>query len=577
MRRSGADGQRLSRAMNSHLRGADGPPLLTHTIGAALAQAARAWGEREAVVFPAQDVRLTWAELHRRAGEFASGLLARGLAPGDRIGVWSLNRVEWIITQFAAARAGLILTTINPAYRLDELEFALNKAGCKALVLSPPFKTSDYPAMIRALAPELDRPAGGDLDCARLPGLKLVVQMGDPTLAGAAGFAAVEAEGRAAGPNALHAVEAGLSSDDAINIQFTSGTTGRPKGVTLSHRNILNNGYMAGMTMVVTAEDRICIPVPLYHCFGMVLGVMVGVAHGAAMVFPGEGFDPLATLEAAAAERCTALYGVPTMFIAELEHPRFGEFDLSSLRTGIMAGSPCPIEIMRKVIDRMHMRDITIGYGMTETSPLSFQSVNDDPLEQRVSTVGRIHPHVECKVVDAAGQVVPVGVPGELCTRGYSVMIGYWDEPGQTAEAKDAEGWMHSGDLATFDEAGYCRIVGRLKDMIIRGGENLYPREIEEYLYRHPKIQDVQVFGVPDARYGEQVCAWVMLAEGQAMDEAELLAFCHGEIAHQKLPHYIRFVREFPLTVTGKIQKFVMRETMMRELGLRADGAILSR
>ena len=569
MRRPDAARERLSRTMESHVQGPTEPALLTHTIGAALAQAARLWGEREAVVFPAQGVRLTWAELHRRAGDFASGLLAHGLRPGDRIGIWSLNRVEWIITQFAAARAGLILTTVNPAYRLDELEFALNKVGCKALILSPPFKTSDYPALIRALAPELDQAVVGDLTAARLPHLKLVIQMEAPTLAGAAGFAAIEAAGQTAGPDALHAVEAGLSCGDAINIQFTSGTTGRPKGVTLSHRNILNNGYMAGMTMAVTPDDRICIPVPLYHCFGMVLGVMVGVAHGSAMVFPGEGFDPLVTLQAAAAERCTALYGVPTMFIAELEHPRFAEFDLSSLRTGIMAGSPCPIEIMRKVIDRMHMRDITIGYGMTETSPLSFQSALDDPLEQRVSTVGRIHPHVKCKIIDADGAVVPTGVPGELCTRGYSVMIGYWDEPEQTADAKDAEGWMHSGDLATFDDAGYCRIVGRLKDMIIRGGENLYPREIEEYLYRHPKIQDVQVFGVPDERYGEQVCAWVMLIDGETMDEAELLAFCQGQIAHQKLPHYVRFVREFPLTVTGKIQKFVMRETMMRELGIQ--------
>lgn len=348
--------------------------------------------------------------------------------------------------------------------------------------------------------------------------------------------------------------------------QSRGGTTGRPKGVTLSHHNILNNGYMAGVAMALTLDDRICTPVPLYHCFGMVLSVMAAVSHGSAMVFPGEGFDALATLEAATSEGCTALYGVPTMFIAALEHPRFFEFDLTQLRTGIMAGSPCPIEVMRKVIDRMHMRDITIGYGMTETSPLSFQSGGDDPLERRISTVGRIHPHVECKIVDAEGAVLPSGQPGELCTRGYSVMIGYWNDPEQTAAVLDADGWMHSGDLATFDKEGYCQIVGRLKDMIIRGGENLYPREIEEYLYRHPKIQDVQVFGVPDDRYGEQVCAWVMLVDGETMDREELLDFCRDQIAHQKLPHHVRFVREFPLTVTGKIQKFAMRAAMIASL-----------
>ena len=559
-------GSQMELNMQSRVRGSTQPPLLTHTIGAALSQAALNWGGHEAVVCTAQNVRLTWRELDRRVEDFAAGLLASGLRPGDRIGIWSLNRVEWIITQFAAAKAGLILTTINPAYRLDELEYALKKVGCRALILSPPFKTSDYPALIRTLAPELDAPAPLGLNARRLPDLKLVIQMETPTLAGATGFDTVEALGRASGLNDLRAVEAGLTCHDPINIQFTSGTTGRPKGVTLSHHNILNNGYLAGAAMALTPDDRICTPVPLYHCFGMVLSVMAALSHGAAMVFPGEGFDALATLEAAAAERCTALYGVPTMFIAELEHPRFAEFDLTRLRTGIMAGSPCPIEVMRKVIDRMHMRDITIGYGMTETSPLSFQSGGDDPLERRVSTVGRIHPHVECKIIDADGTVLPWGQPGELCTRGYSVMIGYWNDPEQTAASVDAEGWLHSGDLATFDEEGYCQIVGRLKDMIIRGGENLYPREIEEYLYRHPKIQDVQVFGVPDDRYGEQVCAWVRLVDGETMAREELLDFCRGEIAHQKLPHHVRFVTDFPLTVTGKIQKFVMRDMMVEEL-----------
>lgn len=559
--------------MPSHVQGSTQPALLTHTIGEALRQAAWQWSDHEAVVCTAQGVRLTWRELDRRTGDFAAGLLASGLRPGDRIGIWSMNRIEWIITQFAAAKAGLILTTINPAYRLDELEYALKKVGCRALVLSPPFKTSDYPGLIRALAPELDVAAPLGLNARRLPDLKLVIQMEARTLAGAVGFDAVEALGRDAGPDSLRVVEAALTCHDPINIQFTSGTTGRPKGVTLSHHNILNNGYLAGAAMALTPDDRICTPVPLYHCFGMVLSVMAAVSHGSAMVFPGEGFDALATLEAAASEGCTALYGVPTMFIAALEHPRFSEFDLTQLRTGIMAGSPCPIEVMRKVIDRMHMRDITIGYGMTETSPLSFQSGGDDPLERRVSTVGRIHPHVECKIVDAEGAVLPWGQPGELCTRGYSVMIGYWNDAEQTAASIDADGWMHSGDLATFDEEGYCQIVGRLKDMIIRGGENLYPREIEEYLYRHPKIQDVQVFGVPDDHYGEQVCAWVMLIEGETMDRAELLDFCRGQIAHQKLPYHVRFVREFPLTVTGKIQKFAMRDAMMAELeGLKRKG-----
>lgn len=555
--------------MTSHVQGSSQPTLLTHTIGQALSEAARQWGDREAVVCTAQGVRMTWRELDRRAGDFAAGLLASGLRPGDRIGIWSMNRAEWIITQFAAARAGLILTTINPAYRLDELEYALKKVGCRALIVSPPFKTSDYPALIRTLAPELDQTAPMGLNARRLPDLKLVIQMETPTLAGATCFDAVEALGCKTGTDLLRAVEANLTHHDPINIQFTSGTTGRPKGVTLSHHNILNNGYMAGAAMALTPDDRICTPVPLYHCFGMVLSVMAAVSHGAAMVFSGEGFDALATLEAAASEGCTALYGVPTMFIAALEHPRFSEFDLTRLRTGIMAGSPCPIEVMRKVIDRMHMRDITIGYGMTETSPLSFQSGGNDPLERRVSTVGRIHPHVECKIVDAEGAVLPWGQPGELCTRGYSVMIGYWNDAEQTAASIDADGWMHSGDLATFDEEGYCQIVGRLKDMIIRGGENLYPREIEEYLYRHPKIQDVQVFGVPDDHYGEQVCAWVMLVAGATMDRTELLNFCRGQIAHQKLPHHVRFVREFPLTVTGKIQKFAMRDAMIAEFAER--------
>ncbi|WP_332770306.1 AMP-binding protein [Phenylobacterium sp.] len=555
--------------MESLVRGAIEPPLLELTIGQALDEAARRWADREALVCPAQGLRLTWVQLHARCEAFAAGLLACGLAPGDRLGIWSLNRAEWAITQFAAAKAGLILVTINPAYRLSELEFVLNKVACAGLVISPPFKTSDYRAMIRALAPELDTSEPGALKAARLPDLRLLIEMGEPTIRGAVALADIEAAGADLG--ALRAVEAGLSPSDPINIQFTSGTTGAPKGVTLSHHNILNNGYLVGQALKLTPDDRICIPVPLYHCFGMVMGDLAAVTHGAAMVYPGEGFDPLATLETVAAERCTALYGVPTMFIAELDHPRFAEFDLSSLRTGIMAGSPCPVEVMRKVIARMNMAEVTICYGMTETSPVSFQSSVDDPLERRVSTVGRVHPHLEVKIVDEAGDIVPRGVSGELCTRGYSVMLGYWDEPGQTAAVKDAEGWMHSGDLATLDEQGYGNIVGRIKDMVIRGGENLYPREIEEYLYRHPAIQDVQVFGVPDSRYGEELCAWVILTAGETLTDDELRAFCQGQIAHQKVPRHVRFVTEFPMTVTGKVQKFVMREAMMRELGVSAE------
>ena len=554
--------------LDSYVQGAASPPLLETTIGEALDRAAQSWPDSDALVCVEQGIRLNWTEFRDRVEAFAAGLLEAGLKPGDRVGIWSLNRAEWAITQFAAAKAGLILVAVNPAYRLSELEFALNKVGCAALILSPPFKTSDYPGMIRALAPELDESEPGALQAERLPHLRLVVQMGESAIPGAMPFAAIEAVGRAAGLDVLRATEAAHTPHDPVNIQFTSGTTGSPKGVTLSHRNILNNGYFTGEAMSLSHRDRICIPVPLYHCFGMVMGNLASVTHGAAMIYPGEGFDPLATLRTVATERCTALYGVPTMYIAELDHPEFADFDLSTLRTGIMAGSPCPIEIMRKVIDRMHIGDITICYGMTETSPVSFQSGEEASLERRVTTVGRIHPHLEAKVVDEAGMIVSKGVPGELCTRGYSVMLGYWDEAEQTVKVKDADGWMHTGDLATIDEEGYGKIVGRIKDLVIRGGENLYPREIEDYLYRHHKVQDVQVFGVPDERYGEELCAWIILSDGHDMDEEELRAFCRGQIAHQKVPRYVRFVDTFPLTVTGKVQKFIMRDIMIAELGL---------
>jgi fatty-acyl-CoA synthase len=554
----------------SYVSGVSDVPLLGHTIGHALDRAAAAWGDRTALISRAQGVRWTWRELRDRADAFAAGLLALGLRRGDRIGIWSLNRAEWALTQFAAARAGLVLVTINPAYRLSELEFALNKVGCAALVTATGFKNSDYIGMVKTLAPELATSVPGKLSAARLPHLRIVIQIGGPPVAGAIPFDEVAARGVEAELSILRELAHDLQFDDPINIQFTSGTTGSPKGVTLTHHNILNNGYFVGRAMRLTEVDRICIPVPLYHCFGMVMGNLAAVTHGCAMVYPGEGFDPLATLETVQAEKCTALYGVPTMFIAELDHPDFARFDLGTLRTGIMAGAPCPIEVMRKVIDRMNMREVTIAYGMTETSPVSFQSAVNDPLERRVSTVGRIQPHLEVKIVDAEGSIVPRGQSGELCTRGYSVMLGYWGDKEKSADVVDAAGWMHTGDLATLDAEGYCNIVGRIKDMVIRGGENLYPREIEEFLFSHPKIQDVQVFGVADQKYGEELCAWIRLREGETMSEDDVRDFCHGQIAHQKIPRYVEFVDEFPMTATGKVQKFIMRQRVEERRGLKS-------
>jgi fatty-acyl-CoA synthase len=552
----------------SYVHGASSTPLIGETIGVHLDRIAARFPDRPCLVVRDQGVRLTYREFADRVDAVAAGLLALGLHPGDRIGIWSPNNAEWVLTQFATAKAGLILVNINPAYRTHELEYALNKSGCKALILAPRFKTSDYTAMIRQLAPELDRARPGHLDSHALPHLRLVVRIGDEPQAGMMRFAEIAEAATPASRTRLGQLAGELQFDQPINIQFTSGTTGNPKGATLTHHNILNNGFFIGEAMRLTPEDRLCIPVPLYHCFGMVLGVLACVTHGSCMVFPGEGFDPLATLETVAEERCTGLHGVPTMFIAELEHPRFKEFDLSGLRTGIMAGSPCPIEVMRRAIGEMNLREITIAYGMTETSPVSFQTTVDDPIERRVSTVGRIHPHVEVKVVDADGRIVPPGTPGELLTRGYSVMLGYWDDEERTAEAIDAAGWMHTGDLATIDAEGYCNIVGRIKDMVIRGGENIYPREIEEFLYTHPKVQDVQCFGVPDQKYGEELCAWIRLREGQTATEDEIRAYCRDRIAHYKVPRYVRFVDGFPMTVTGKVQKFVMRRQMAEEMGL---------
>ena len=554
----------------SYVCGVADAPLLGDTIGRSLDSAARRWGNREALVSPSHGVRWTWQELTGRVDALAAGFLALGFEPGARIGVWSLNRPEWTLTQFAAAKAGLILVTINPAYRLSELEFALAKVGCAGIVTATAFKTSGYMEMLNTLLPELAKAPPGDLRAARLPQLRSVIQVGGPHAPGTIPFEEVARMGGERHRAMLATLAETLQFDDAVNIQFTSGTTGSPKGVTLTHHNILNNGNFLGRVMRLTEEDRICIPVPLYHCFGMVMGNLASVTSGATMVYPGEGFDPLVTLQTVAQEKCTTLYGVPTMFIAELDHPDFAKFDLSSLRTGIMAGAPCPIEVMRRVNEAMNMREVTIAYGMTETSPVSFQSATDDPEERRVSTVGRIHPHVEVKVVDLEGRVVRRGQRGELCTRGYSVMLGYWDEPEKTADVLDAKGWMHTGDIAVIDREGYCNITGRIKDMVIRGGENLYPREIEEFLYRHPKIQDVQIFGVADDRYGEELCAWIRTRSGETLTPEEVRAFCQGQIAHNKIPRYVEFVDEFPMTVTGKIQKFVMREAVEAKLGLKA-------
>jgi fatty-acyl-CoA synthase len=543
-------------------------PLLSDTIGDHLDRVAEAAPDSPALVVPHQDVRWSYGELRDKTDAFAAGLLALGLKPGQRIGIWSPNCAEWVVAQFATAKAGLILVNINPAYRLHELDYALNKVDCSALILAPAFKSSNYIEMLQSLAPELASSEPGALKAEKLSGLRVVIRLGADKTPGMVNFADVPGLAKEADRSHLAEVRESLQFDDPINIQFTSGTTGRPKGATLSHQNILNNGYFVGESIRLTAQDRMCIPVPFYHCFGMVMGNLGAITHGACMVIPGEGFEPERVLKAVQEERCTSLYGVPTMFIALLNHPDFDKTDLSSLRTGIMAGSPCPIDVMRQVIERMHMPEVTIAYGMTETSPVSFQSAVDDSVERRVSTVGRIHPHVEVKIVDPMGRIVPRGEPGELLTRGYSVMRGYWGDHDLTAEAVDVSRWMHTGDLAVLDAEGYCNIVGRIKDMVIRGGENIYPREVEEFLYGHPKIRDVQVFGIPDKQYGEQLCAWIILKDGERLSEEDIILFCSSEIAHYKIPRTIRFVESFPMTVTGKIQKFIMRKMMIEELNL---------
>ena len=536
--------------MNSYLHGASTTPLIGETIGENLRRTCERFPDREAVVVRWQGYRATYRQLWEQTTTLARALMASGIGQGDRVGIWSPNRFEWVITQFATARIGAILVNINPAYKTSELQYALKQSGVSLLIHARSFRTSDYAAMVadvRRGCPDLRETIVIDTDWNKL----------------------LDRSG-ATSERDLAARESRLQFDDAINIQYTSGTTGFPKGATLSHHNILNNGYLVGEMIKYTEQDRVCVPVPFYHCFGMVMGNLACSSHGACLVVPAEAFDPLATLETIAAERCTSLYGVPTMFIAQLAHPRFKEFDLGSLRTGIMAGSPCPVEVMKQVQSSMHMPEVTICYGMTETSPVSTQSSWDDPLDRRVSTVGRVHPHVEIKIVDPeSGAIVPRGTPGELCTRGYSVMLGYWGNEQATREAIDAAGWMHTGDLATADDAGYVNIVGRIKDMIIRGGENVYPREIEEFLYTHPAVLDVQVIGVPSEKYGEEVMAWVKRRPGTDVGADELAAFCRGRIATFKIPAHWKFVNEFPTTITGKVQKFRMREMAVAELGLQ--------
>ncbi len=556
-RKSGAPEDEIS-----YVKGDTEPELRYVTIPQMLRETVARFGPRDAMVFADTGQRYSYYDFDREVDELASGFLAMGLEKGDRVGIWSPNRYEWVLTQFATARIGIVLVNINPAYRLSEVEYALNKVGCKALVLARLFKSSDYLEMIRTLAPELEKCEAGRLNSAKLPFLKSVVVMEEDAAPGTYTFEEVKKLGGPAQQLRLPAIDPTLDPDDPINIQFTSGTTGAPKGATLSHYNIINNARFVTDRIHLTEADRLCIPVPLYHCFGMVMGVLGAVSKGAAMIFPGEAFEPVPTLKALSSERCTAVYGVPTMFVAMLQGMEEQPFDLGSLRTGIMAGAPCPIDVMERVNKKMNMKEVTICYGMTETSPVSFQSFVDDPLDKRCATVGRIHPHLEVKIVNEDGQTVAIGEKGELCTRGYSVMKGYWGDEERTRESI-LDGWMQTGDLATLDEVGFCSIVGRVKDMIIRGGENIYPREIEEYLFRHPQVSEAQVFGIPDEKFGEEVCTWVVAKPGEELEPEIIRQFCQGQIAHYKIPKHIRIVDEIPMTITGKPQKFVMRDQMV--------------
>ena len=539
----------------SYAHGTSSTPLLGETIGQNLRRTVEQHGEREALVVVSQGFRATYRQLWELTTQVALGLLAFGVEKGDRVGIWAPNRFEWVVAQYATARIGAILVNLNPAYKTAELEYALTQSGISVLLLSRGFRQTDYRAMLEEVRPR----------CAQL---RMALVLDDD-------WNLLISSGTRVSERTLADREATVQFDEPINIQYTSGTTGFPKGATLTHHNVLNNGFFIGETLRYGPEDRVCIPVPFYHCFGMVIGNLACTSHGACMVIPGEAFEPLAVLQAVQAERCTSLYGVPTMFIAELDHPRFGEFDLATLRTGVMAGSPCPTEVMKKVQSKMNMREVTICYGMTETSPVSTQSWLDDPLEKRVGTVGRVHPHIEVKIVNPeTGGVVPRGTPGELCTRGYSVMLGYWQNPEATKVALDEAGWMHTGDLATMDEDGYVKIVGRIKDMIIRGGENVYPREIEEFLHTHPGVSEAQVIGVPSERYGEEVMAWVKPKPGVTLTQEELVKHCTGRISTFKIPKYWKFVDAFPMTVTGKVQKFRMREVAVAELGLEGAASI---
>ena len=556
----------MTKLTQSYYCGASQSQIIYETIGNYFDCTCAANPEVEALVVRHQNVRWSYQQLQEQVNSLAAGLLALGVQVGDRVGIWGPNSAEWVMVQLATAKIGAIMVCINPAYRTYELEYALNKVECDTIITAEQFKSSDYLGMLQTLAPELANCEPCALQSKTLPHLKRVIRMGKEKSPGMLNFDDVCAMGAAEHHARLTELAAELRPDDAINIQFTSGTTGNPKGATLSHCNILNNGYLTGAAMGLSPQDRLCIPVPLYHCFGMVLSVLACVAHGSTMVFPGEAFDPLDTLKTVQEERCTALHGVPTMFIMELDHPEFSSFDMSSLRTGIMAGAPCPVEVMRRLISEMHMKDILIGYGQTEVSPINNMTLPDDSLERRTETVGRAVPWVEIKVIDESGRVIPIGEKGEICTRGYSVMQGYWNDPERTAETIDAGGWLHSGDLAVMDQDGYVQIVGRIKDMIIRGGENIYPREIEEFLYQHPAISEVQVFGVPDEKMGEEVCAWIQLNAGHELSADDAKDYCRDKITHFKIPRYIDFVDEYPMTVTGKIQKFVMRDTMTERL-----------
>lgn len=557
----------MGKLVNSHLAGANDGKLLECSIGVAFDRITEQFPDNPGLVVRHQNISWSYREYREQVDSLAVGLLQLGIGKGDRVGLWSPNCYQWSLTQFATAKIGAIMVCINPAYRLHELEYALNKSECKALVTAASFKTSDYLGMLEELAPELAQCQPGKLQAKRLPNLSTIIQMNDEQKRpGMFCFGEVMATLTNANRAQLQEINESLQQHEAINIQFTSGTTGNPKGATLSHHNILNNAAMVAQAMRLTEKDKLCIPVPLYHCFGMVLGNLVCIASGAGAVFPNDAYDPVTTLAAVSEEKCTALHGVPTMFIAELDCPQFSDYDLSSLRTGIMAGSPCPIETMKRVIAEMNMSEVLIGYGQTECSPINHITRHDDPLEKRVGTVGRPLPNQEIKIVDESGKTVPVGERGEICCRGYNVMIGYWNDEEKTAETIDEEGWLHSGDIGIMDEDGYVQVVGRIKDMIIRGGENIYPAEVEQFLYTHPDILEVQVVGVPDDKYGEQVCAWIQTRDNKQLTAEQVREFCSGQIAHYKVPHYIKFVSEYPMTVTGKIQKFVMREQMVAEL-----------